>query len=268
MAKLSRVLQNIFGSTAGSDEIAQFGSLAAGSPEFTTDPAVIQELSQFAAGWYAGVLGGAAPTIEDTNSLFYLITYQLAYLMQQGIAEYNGSTVYYTNSFATSGGTVYVSQTDANVGNPVTGSAWATYIPSGFGSPTSAAVPNTTVQRNGSAAFAASAITIGGYLLTPNEYANGSAGSALTINLALGPAQSMILDSNCVFTITNPVPGQPYELRLIEDSVGSRAVTWPGTVLWPSGSAPVLSGASKVDLVNLYYDGTYYYGSYSLNYTL
>lgn len=107
MPKLTRVKQSIFGSTAGSDQIAQFGSLAAGSPQFTTDPAVIQALSEFTDGWFAGVVNGAAPAIEDMNALHFLMTRQLAYIYQSGIPEYDGSTVYYQNSFVQSGSSLY-----------------------------------------------------------------------------------------------------------------------------------------------------------------
>lgn len=51
MAKLPRVKQNIFGSGAGVNQIAQFGSLFAGSPATTTSPAVAQSLSNWLTGW-------------------------------------------------------------------------------------------------------------------------------------------------------------------------------------------------------------------------
>lgn len=120
MSKLTRVLQKIFGSTAGTDEIAQIGSLAAGTPAFTTDPATIQALGNYLQGWYGVVLANNSPAIEDVNALDFLITRQLAYIFQAGIPEYDATTVYYKGSLVNSGGLAYASLTDANTGNAVT----------------------------------------------------------------------------------------------------------------------------------------------------
>jgi hypothetical protein len=106
--KLSRVTQYLFGSTAGSTQIGQFSSLAAGSPVYTSDPAVIQQLSGYLEGWYGAVLGGNSPAIQDLNAIDRLYAYQLGYLFQQGIPEYDGSTVYFQNSVFQSGGSFYV----------------------------------------------------------------------------------------------------------------------------------------------------------------
>jgi hypothetical protein len=96
--KLSRITQYIFGGSAGTAQIAQFGSLAAGSPQFTTNLATIQALSEYLGGWFAGVISGNSPAIEDMNALFYLTTSQLAYLFQEGIPEYDSLTTYYQYS--------------------------------------------------------------------------------------------------------------------------------------------------------------------------
>jgi hypothetical protein len=67
-------------------------------------------------------------------------------------------------------------------------------------------------------------------------------------------------------SISNPVAGQLYRLRVKQDSTGGRTITnWPANTLWPSGAAPVLTSAgNSIDLVTLYYDGTNYYGDYKL----
>ena len=52
MAALTPFVQNIFGGTADTDEIAKFGSLAAGAPAFTTDPSEAQSLSNWTGGWF------------------------------------------------------------------------------------------------------------------------------------------------------------------------------------------------------------------------
>lgn len=129
MAKITRAIQKIFGSAAGINQRAQIGSLAAGTPNFTTDPAVIQGLANYLEGWFGVVLGGNSPAIEDMNSLCFLFAYQLAYLMQAGIAEWETGTTYYKGSFVNVGGVSYISLTDNNLGNAVTSSTnWTTAV--------------------------------------------------------------------------------------------------------------------------------------------
>ena len=122
MAKLSRVTQKIFGSSAGANQIGKFGSYAAGSAVISSDPTVIQSLSNWLTGWFGAVVGGNSPAIEDMNAVCFVYAYQLAYLMQQGIPEYDSGTTYFTNSFCTSGGVVYRSLQDNNTGNSLTNS--------------------------------------------------------------------------------------------------------------------------------------------------
>jgi hypothetical protein len=101
-----------------------------------------------------------------------------------------------------------------------------------------------------------------------NEYNAGNSSTALTLNLRNGNAQKIVLTGNCTFTFSNPSVGYPYVLRLVQDGTGSRTVTWPANVKWPGGTAPTLTTtASATDLVNIYYDGTNYYGSSALGYT-
>ena len=131
MAKLGRYLQKVFGSTASTNQIAQFGSLANGTPArysgTTIDPSLCQNLSRYSSGWFASVVGSNSPAIEDMNALHYLFSFQLAYLMQQGIAEYDGSTTYYTGSivqgagaYGGSSGMLFLSRIDNNSGNALT----------------------------------------------------------------------------------------------------------------------------------------------------
>lgn len=122
MSKIARKTAVQFGATAGPDQIAQYGSFAASAPAFSTDPAVIQALAQFQSGWFTAVLSNNAPCTEDDNALAFLWAYQIGYLMQAGIAEYDGSTTYYVGSLCTGVGTgqIYVSVADSNTGNALT----------------------------------------------------------------------------------------------------------------------------------------------------
>lgn len=128
MSKIARATQLIFGSNAGVNQIEQFGSLAAGSPVYTTSIATIQALSNYLVGWFGGVVGANLPAIEDLNALCYLFAYQLAYIFQAGISEWDSGTTYYTNSFVQSSGILYVSLVDTNLNNAVTDTTkWKLY---------------------------------------------------------------------------------------------------------------------------------------------
>lgn len=129
MAKLDNVLMKIFGSGAGLNQISKFGSLFAGTPEFTTDPAAAQSLSNFLTGWAAAAIGGNSPAIEDMNALFFVMAYQLAYYQQAGVPEWNAGKTYYIGSLVNDGnGAIYVSKTDGNVNNLVTDASYWTLV--------------------------------------------------------------------------------------------------------------------------------------------
>lgn len=121
MAKITRKIAKIFGSSAGVNQISEFGSLAAGAIVYSTDPTAIQSLSNYLTGWFGAVVGSNSPAIEDMNALCYLYAYQIAYLMQAGVAEYDSTTTYYIGSLVNDGtGIIYVSLTDTNLGNALT----------------------------------------------------------------------------------------------------------------------------------------------------
>ena len=92
MAKIARVAQKQFGSTGSGGDFGKFGSKFAGSAVYTQDPATIQALSNFTDGWASAVVSGSVPELEDMNSLFLLIFYQLAYLFQAGIFKMVGAS--------------------------------------------------------------------------------------------------------------------------------------------------------------------------------
>lgn len=118
MAKLTRVMQKQFGLGGSASNYGQFGSLAAGGANFTTDPATIQALAAFVGeGWAAAVVGDEIPALEDMNGLFLLAFYQLCYLFQAGIPEYDATTTYFENSFCQVNGVIYQSLIDTNIGN-------------------------------------------------------------------------------------------------------------------------------------------------------
>lgn len=123
MAKLQRKSAKLFAenATAAAGGLAQFGSLAAGTPNYSTDPDVIQALPAYGNGWSDAVLGTKSPALEDRNALDYLLSYQQAYIMQHGVPEWLDTETYYKNSYVVdSNGQLRYSLTDNNTGNDPT----------------------------------------------------------------------------------------------------------------------------------------------------
>lgn len=128
MAKITRKIAKLFGSAAGGSQMGVFGSFANGSPAYSTDPAVIQD-SNWLGGWFSAILGEDNPCIEDFNSAFLVFAYQIAYMLQTGVGEWNTDTIYYIGSQAQDGfGVIYISLTDGNTGNALSDTAhWKIY---------------------------------------------------------------------------------------------------------------------------------------------
>lgn len=98
------------------------------------------------------------------------------------------------------------------------------------------------------------------------ETDNGNSSTADTIDWGTSNKQKSTLTGNCTFTFTAPPGPANLILKLVQDGNGSRTVTWPSSVKWSGGTAPTLTTtASRADIISLYYDGTVYYGTYSLN---
>lgn len=138
MTRYLRYTQQVFGASAGNRELTAFGTAKTDNPTYTSDPSQIQT-NAYKYGWSPALLSDKAPYEEDTNALFYLFTYQLAYLMQVGIAEYDPNTTYFRGNTvaATDGsGTWYKSIIDNNLGNALTNTeAWQPIILSKQGMP-------------------------------------------------------------------------------------------------------------------------------------
>jgi hypothetical protein len=86
-----------------------------------------------------------------------------------------------------------------------------------------------------------------------------AAGPNINIALQNGAKPSLLLDQNVTITAFQGLqPGAQYVLRLVQDGVGGRTVTWPASVRWAGGLPPVLSVApNAVDVVTMVsFDGT------------
>ena len=87
-------------------------------------------------------------------------------------------------------------------------------------------------------------------------------GTTYTIDITNGTVQVLTLTGNCTFTFPTATAGKGFTLLLKQDGTGSRTVTWPAAVKWPSGTAPTItSTASKMDKYVFVADGTNWIGS-------
>lgn len=95
-------------------------------------------------------------------------------------------------------------------------------------------------------------------------------GATITWNVINGGNSQVTLGgTGRTLTITNPVAGYTYTVRIIQDGTGNRTITtWPSGTKWPAnGTAPTLTtSANRFDMVTFYYDGTFFYGNYNYNY--
>lgn len=99
------------------------------------------------------------------------------------------------------------------------------------------------------------------------RFNNGNSGAALTFNCANSNAQSTTLTANCTLSVSNGMDGGRYAFLLKQDAIGSRTVTWWAGILWSGGTAPTLTTTpNKTDIITFVFDGTNWFGSFSLNY--
>jgi hypothetical protein len=113
-------------------------------------------------------------------------------------------------------------------------------------------------------------VTIGHILSTGvSEYDNGSQGGpSWTLDWTNGVFQTVNLTGNITnLTITPPSGSCNLTLIVKQDATGGRQITWPASVLWPGGTAPILSGADATDTIRMFYNETNYYSEGLLNFS-
>jgi hypothetical protein len=118
MSKILRKTAYLFAVNAGAAGIEEFASKeTTGSLVYSVNPAAIQTAA-WMLGWTAAQYQGVfAPYYQDRNAVDFVASYQIAYLLQQGIPEWDSATTYYTNSIVQSGGNIYFSAIDGNINN-------------------------------------------------------------------------------------------------------------------------------------------------------
>lgn len=91
---------------------------------------------------------------------------------------------------------------------------------------------------------------------------SADSGTSYTINLDNGTIIILTLTGNLgTFNFPTATAGRQFTLILTQDATGSRTVTWPDSVRWPSSSTPTHTAtASKTDVFSFIADGTYWLG--------
>lgn len=119
MAKIVRKTAAVFAAAAAATDIEQFSSkVATGTPNYSSDPAVIQALAGWSTGWSSAlVASNKSEYKQDRNAVDFVASYQIAYILQMGIPEWDSGTTYYTDSVVQSNGNFYISQQDSNLNN-------------------------------------------------------------------------------------------------------------------------------------------------------
>lgn len=99
MAGLVRKTLIPFGQSGAVSNFGQFGSKTASAPLTSQDPAVIQALSAWVQGWQNAIVNSdKAAYLEDMNGWCFVHSYEVAYIYQMGISEWDSATLYFTGS--------------------------------------------------------------------------------------------------------------------------------------------------------------------------
>lgn len=94
---------------------------------------------------------------------------------------------------------------------------------------------------------------------------NGTDADAATItidfsSLTKGRVRTIPLAGNRTIAFSNATAGQSVTL-IIKQTIGSNTITWP-SIKWVGATAPVLTTTvNRYDIINIFYDGTDYFGS-------
>lgn len=132
------------------------------------------------------------------------------------------------------------------------------------------ATPSEKLEVSGN--ILASEVAVANYKLSPKVHDEGTETGNFTINWANSPVQLVTLNgtTNAVVTLSNPVTGGAYALKIVQGATPGTIDFTAGSfanVKWPGGTPPTLSGTTgDIDLINLLYIGTTYYGTFALDF--
>lgn len=123
MARITRKNLKVFANDATNNGV--FGSFQAGNPTVTGDIEQIQSLPAWESGWNSATMTSKKlPPLQEFQAVQYVGSYQTAYILQEGVAEWDSSTTYYEGSWVKSNASgewkMYQSLANNNTGNAVT----------------------------------------------------------------------------------------------------------------------------------------------------
>ena len=117
---------------------------------------------------------------------------------------------------------------------------------------------NTTIQTNGNLVVTGNTKI---QALQETVYATGFTGGAWTANVALGTIQTATLTSNITsLAFTNMPPGGTVTLIITQGGSGSYTLTTTG-IKYAGASSTLSTAVGAIDMLNILFDGTNYYGS-------
>lgn len=126
MTRLTRKNIKVFAGESSDNGI--FGSLQENNPVLTNDVEQIQSLRAWSEGWNSATYTSEElPPLEEFQGVQYVVTYQQAYLMQEGLPEWARTVTYYKGSLVkevtANGFRIYSSLTDDNTNNHLSDAA-------------------------------------------------------------------------------------------------------------------------------------------------
>lgn len=106
--------------------------------------------------------------------------------------------------------------------------------------------------------------TDGKLLLLPTQTYTPSASGTATLDLSLYKRHVITMPAgNITIALSGATTTEPFIVEIIQDSVGSRTITWFTTIKWAGGSAPTLTTtANKKDTFGFIVTGTGTYDGY------
>ncbi len=150
-------------------------------------------------------------------------------------------------------------------------------VSSGNGISVATANGNATVTNTGilnvSAGNSINVVTTNGNATITNTftetvYAGGNATGNLTPNRNNGSIQKFTLTGNItLLPVANIAAGQWITLVLTQDGVGNRLLDANTAYLFASGFQTLTTDSGAIDMLNIFYDGTYYYATLTVDYS-
>ena len=132
MTDFVRIPGKIFAENASpvgnNPEIGKFGNAKQGIYTGEADVQEIQNSEAWSQGWAEAVVAAMNyPPLPEMNGVLKVLSYQICYLLQKGIPEWNADTIYYKNDYVNYNGKLYYSNIDNNTFEPETrgaGNSW------------------------------------------------------------------------------------------------------------------------------------------------